>query len=93
MASLNVKKAEKKGDYSDHLRIVILGKTGNGKSATANTLIGEKVFNTGSYSDSLTVSCEAVSFELMGRKVLLVDTPGTYIRSFFQVRTNYFIFK
>ncbi len=76
---MNVKKAEKKGDYSDHMRIVLLGKTGNGKSATANTLIGEKVFNTGSNSDSITESCEAVSFELMGRKILLVDTPGKFL--------------
>ena len=78
MASMNVKKAEKKCDYSDHMRVVLLGKTGNGKSATANTLIGEKTFNTGSNSDSITESCEAVSFELMGRKILLVDTPGKF---------------
>ena len=79
MEATNVKLAEINGDYKDHQRIVILGKTGNGKSATANSLVGQKVFTSGSNSDFVTENCQAVTFNLMGRKILLVDTPGAFL--------------
>ena len=72
----NVKKANQNGDFSQHLRVIILGKTGNGKSSTANSLCGEKIFNVGSSPDSITEYCEAITFELFGQKILLIDTPG-----------------
>jgi small GTP-binding protein len=79
MSVTNFEKASLTGDYSDHLRIVFLGKTGNGKSSTINQLIGEKVFTASADSSSVTETCEAVSFELSGQKVLLVDTPGKVV--------------
>jgi predicted GTPase len=72
----NIKKATKEGNYSEHLRLVILGKTGNGKSATANSLVGSKVFKSSANSAFVTENCEAIEFEAFGKKVLLVDTPG-----------------
>ena len=65
-------------EYSDHIRVVLLGKTGNGKSSTGNSLIGENVFKTGSSVDSITTQCQAVTFELLDKKILLVDTPGEF---------------
>ena len=73
-----ISKTDKDKDYFDHFRVVLLGKTGNGKSSTGNSLIGENVFKTGSSVDSITVQCEAITFELAGRKILLLDTPGKF---------------
>ncbi len=79
MASANrFVKAAKEGNYSDYLRVVMLGKTGNGKSSVSNHLVGDRVFKTGSNSNSITQTCEAVTFEMLGRKILLVDTPGRF---------------
>jgi predicted GTPase len=90
MPVTNFEKASLTGDYSDHLRVVILGKTGNGKSSTINQLIGESVFKTVADSSSVTQTCEGVSFELSGQKVLLVDTPGK-VASLERVHSTSFI--
>ena len=75
----NVRLAEEGKDYSNYLRLVVLGKTGNGKSSTVNSLCGQKIFNVSSSPDSITEYCEAVTFELFNRKILLVDTPGSHL--------------
>lgn len=68
---------EKLNDYSDHVRIVFLGKTGNGKSLTCNNLIGVKnFFKTSTSANSITQLCQAASFQTASNKVLIVDTPG-----------------
>ena len=68
--------ARKDGDYSNHLRLVILGKTGNGKSSTGNSLAGRKLLKSGASGAYVTEVCQAIEFELSGKKILLVDTPG-----------------
>ena len=42
-------------------------------------LCGQKIFNVGSSPDSITEYCEAITFELFNRKILLVDTPGSHL--------------
>jgi GTPase Era involved in 16S rRNA processing len=76
----NIQIANKESNYSDYIRLVLIGKTGNGKSATANNLIAQKnYFRSGSNQAYVTQHCQAVTFSFNEKKILLVDTPGKFI--------------
>ena len=59
-------------------RLLIIGKTGHGKSATANTLIGGDVFETSCFSESVTSKCSYEKVSKFGKQLLVVDTPGLF---------------
>ncbi len=59
-------------------RIVILGKTGAGKSSLANTIFGEELFQVDHSFNSEARKCQAETKSINGRSITLIDTPGFF---------------
>lgn len=78
-ASSSDRSASTPGSLSPEVRLVLVGRSGSGKSAVGNCILGKEAFR--SDQDSLiavTQECEKKKAEVCGRKVAVVDTPDWF---------------
>lgn len=60
------------------VNLVLLGMAGTGKSASGNTILGEKKFTTRTSSNPITSECQEAETEIDGTRVRVIDTPDIF---------------
>ncbi|XP_067089821.1 GTPase IMAP family member 7-like isoform X2 [Osmerus mordax] len=67
-----------KNDVMPEWTIMLIGKSGVGKSSSGNTIIGSPVFQSDMKLARVTRICEKEKTEVDGRPISVIDTPGLF---------------
>ncbi|KAK7471887.1 hypothetical protein BaRGS_00035471, partial [Batillaria attramentaria] len=69
-------------------RFVVIGKTGNGKSDTCNTILGRREFKVGRGMTSTTLQSQYADAQRFDTRIMVLDTPDVTDNQFLQAHAK-----